>query len=197
MLPDFPELKRKLARLQSVRMKHVHRSSSLPLSKVGVFCVAEGNRVMLVDENKVESEIPMKQHRTTIKISDEEVESLTPEQILERFDEAARDLAGQSDRTFFESLDRSIESVGNAVEYKGKVTADDFLKMLDTVSIDFDDHGNPQMPTLLCGKDVFAQVVELKSDTEDDPEFTRRYESLLTKKYEEWRDRESRRKLVE
>ena len=51
MLPDFPELKRKLARLQSMRMKYVHRSSSLPLSKVGMFCVAEGSRVMLVDED--------------------------------------------------------------------------------------------------------------------------------------------------
>lgn len=197
MLPDFPALKQKLARLQRQRMVQAHKSRSLPLSNVGMFCIPEGDRVMLVDEDGIESEIPMKLHRATISITDEEVETLTPEEILQRFDKAASDLAEQTHRTFFESLDRSAESVGNVVEYSGQITADHFLNMLDTIDIDFDDDGKPLLPTVLCGKDVFAQMAELKAKTDNDPEFKERHRRLMIKKHEEWRDRESRRKLVE
>ena len=197
MLPDFPALKRKLARLQRLRMMQAHKSRSLPLSNVGMFHIPEGDRVMLIDEDGIESEIQMKLHRSTISITDEEVETLTPEQILQRFDKAARDLAEQTHRTFFESLDRTAESAGNVVEYRGEISADDFLKMLDTVSIDFDERGKPLLPTVVCGKDVFTQMAKVKAATEDDPEFDRRYKRLMIKKHEEWRDRESRRKLVE
>jgi hypothetical protein len=197
MLPDFPELKRKLGRLLEARMKHVHASHTSSLSEVGMFHIPEGNRVMFIDEDGIESEIPMKRHRVTIKITDEEIESLTPEEIVGRFDKAAQEMATQTGKTFIESLDQSVRSVGNVFEYHGQITANDLLTMYEKVLIDFDDQGRPQLPTLVCGEKMYSQVTEVLPEIESDPEVKRRFDLIMAKKREEWRDRESSRKLAE
>lgn len=197
MLPDFPELKRRLAGRLRLRMKDVHASHTAPMSEAGVVHIPEGNRVITVDEDGFESEIEMKDHRVTIKITDEEVESLSVEEILQRFDNAARELAMQAGKTFIESLDKSVRSVGNVVEYKEKITGDDLLKMYETVLIDFDEQGRPHLPTLVCGNKMYSEVTELLPELVHDADYKQRFERIMTRKREEWRDRESSRKLVE
>lgn len=197
MLPDFPDLKRKLARRLRARMKDVHASHTGPMSDVAMVNIPEGDRVMSIDEEGFESEIEMKNHRVTITITDEEVESLSPEEIVHRFEDAARELAMQSGKTFIESLDKSVRSVGNVVEYKGKITGDDLLAMYETVLIDFDEQGRPQLPTLVCGEKMYSEVTEILPELKSDSEFNERFKHIMMKKREEWRDRESSRKLVE
>lgn len=196
MLPDFPELKRKLARCIRARMKAVHASHASPLSDVGMVHIAEGDRVITIDEEGMESEIPMKLHRVTVTITDEEVESLTTEEILQRFDAAAQEMAMQTGKTFIESLDRSVRSVGNVVNYKGTVTAEELFAMYEKIHIDFDEEGRPELPTLVCGKKMYSELKDLLPELDNDPAMRERLAQIIERKREEWRDRESSRKLV-
>jgi len=197
MLPDFPDLKRKLARKLRARMRDVHAAHTAPMSAAGLVCIHEGNRVLSIDEDGIESQIPMKNHRVTVTITDAEVESLTSAQIIARFDDAARQMAMKTGKTFIESLDRSVQSVGNVVSYQGRITANDLFAMWEKVLIDFDEQGRPQLPTLVCGSKMFSEVSEILPALGDDPALKQRFAKLMTQKYEEWRDRESSRKLVD
>lgn len=152
---------------------------------------------MSVDEDGVESEIPMKRHQVSVTITDAEIESLTPAEIIARFDKAAQEMAMKTGKTFFESLDRSIQSVGNVVQYKGKITADDLFAMWEKVLIEFDEQGRPHLPTLVCGDKMYSELNELLPEMERSPELRKRFAAMIVKKREEWRDRESSRKLVD
>lgn len=197
MLPDFPNLKRKLARQIRARVKEVHSEHTAPLSAAGMVCIHEGSRVFTVDEDGFESELPMKLHRATITIRDDEVESLTTGEIIARFDKAAHELATQTGTTVLESLDRSVNSVGNVVPYQGKITADALLAGYEAVLIDFNERRQPRLPTLLFGPQLHEEVREAQLELQRVPELRQRFADLMTKKYEEWRDRESSRKLVD
>ncbi len=196
MLPDFPDLKKKLARRIRARMKAVHASHTAPLSAAGMIHIPEGDRVMSIDEDGLESEIPMKQHRVTVTITDDEVETLTTEEMIRRFDNAAQQMATQTGKTFIESLDRSVQSVRNVVNYHGKITADDLFAMYEKVQIDFDEQGRPELPTLVCGKKMYSELTDLLPELDDNPAMRERLAQIIERKREEWRDRESSRKLV-
>lgn len=197
MLPDFPDLKRKLFRRIRARMKEVHASETAPFSSASMVCIHEGNRVLSIDEDGYSSEIPMKNHRVAITITDDEAESLSSEEIILRFDNAACQMATQTGKTFIESLNRSVQNVGNVFNYQGKITADDLFAAWEKVLIDFDELGRPQLPTLLCGSTMYSEVRELLRVMDDDPIAKQRYAKLMARKREEWRDRESSRKLVD
>jgi hypothetical protein len=196
MLPDFPELKAKLASRLRARMKSVHASQTVPFSAAGIIHIPEGDRLMTIDEDGVESEVPMKEHRVALEFSADEIESLEPVEIIRRFDQAAREMAIQTGKTFVESLDRAVQSVGNVMTYRGSLTGEDLLAMWDHMLIEFDDAGRPCLPTLLCGQQLHSQLMALLPQLECDPDFQERYKSLMARKREEWRDRESDRKLV-
>lgn len=196
MLPDFPDLKQKLARRIRARMKEVHASHTSPLSAAAMVHIAEGDRVMSIDADGFESEIPMTLHRVTVTITDEEVESLTTEEIIRRFDSAAQEMAMQTGKTFVESLDRSVRSVGNVVKYDGTITADDLFAMFEKVLIDFDGQGYPELPTLVCGKKMYSELTDLLPELDNDPAMRERLAQIIERKREEWRDREGSRKLV-
>jgi predicted DNA-binding protein (UPF0251 family) len=196
MLPDFPELKEKLTGRLMARMKGLHAAETVPLSAVPFVQIHEGDRVMMVDEEGLVSEIPMKHHRVTVTIRDDELESLRTEDIARRFDEAARQMAMQTGKTFIQSLEKAVQSVGNVSEYRGKPTADDLLNMLERVDIDFDEHGRPELPTLICGEKMYSQLAELVPEMEEDPQIKKRFEGIIETQRDKWRDRESSRELV-
>ena len=62
--------------------------------------------------------------------------------------------------------------------------------------IDFDEKGNPILPTIVLHPDMMKRIEGKLAEWESDPELQARRKNILAKKKEEWRDRESNRKLV-
>jgi hypothetical protein len=196
VLPDFPHLKTKLSKFLVARMKSVHESHSVPFGNISRSHIQEGNCVKMVRADGSEETIQMKHHHTEIRISDEELENLSPEEVHRKFDEAAREMARQTSQTFFETVEKGVKEVGNVVRFAGHLTIGNVFDFYEKVLIDFDDNGRPELPTIICGKDMMEQFQGLCSEIESDPETKKRFAALIARKKEEWRDREASRRLV-
>ena len=195
MLPDFPHLKTKLSKFLDARMKSVHNRAT-PFSRASAVCIQEGNCMKMVRADGSEETIEMKHHHAEIRISDEELETLSIENIQRKFDDAAREMADQMTQTCFESINKAVSEVGNAVRYTGMPTIEDVFRMYETIELDFDDFGRPELPTLMCSKNMMEHLQALHSQIESDPETRKRFADLMISKKEEWRDREASRRLV-
>jgi hypothetical protein len=110
----------------------------------------------------------------------------------------ATEMASHLERTLFETLDRVTKEVGNQFDAKGRpFTAELLLDSLAMVDIEFDFFGVPQLPTLVGPATATAEGRAQLSRLTTDATLRARLQSLLLKKKEEWRDRESRRRLVD
>ena len=94
---------------------------------------------------------------------------------------------------FYRKMNEVTEEVGNAMDMKGApLTQDAFFTMLERVDMEF---GPDNLPTSVWH--TTPALAEVIRKWDDDPAFRSRYEELLDRKRNEWRDRESNRKLVE
>jgi len=94
----------------------------------------------------------------------------------------------------------AAERVGNTVDAGGQpFSAELYLKMLETVRIDFDELGRPDISgtRMVLHPDQVERVRALMEQWEKDESFQQQYRNIMVKKREEWRDRESNRKLVD
>jgi hypothetical protein len=107
----------------------------------------------------------------------------------------ATDLASHLERALFEAVDKATKEVGNQIDTKGRpITLELYLDSLEMVDIDFDYFGMPQLPLLVGpGERLKAEFKRFTTSAS----LRARAESILIKKREEWRDRESRRRLVD
>ena len=138
----------------------------------------------------------MEDHHAEVRISTKELEQLSVEEVHQKCDEAAREMAQQATQSFLQTLTQAATEVGNVGHFKGRPTVDDLFHLYETVWIDFDDYGNPELPTVLCGPELMEHFQRLKSEIESDSHLKEKFADLLTRKREEWRDREASRKLV-
>ena len=106
------------------------------------------------------------------------------------------DMAAHLETMLFQTLERTSNEVGNAMDMKGQpFTLESYLDMLEKVDINFDSFGMPEFPTqvidLSMGPTVRAEFERFKTSSvlRDRAEF-------IMQKMKDWHDRESRRRLV-
>ncbi|MEW6095401.1 MAG: hypothetical protein AB1567_02585 [bacterium] len=196
MLPDFPNLKRKLQKLLIYRMKRIH-SASMPSFYAVPKRVFEGNRLIVVWEDGSSEELKIKEDKAKIDLNLQEVETITPDIILDKIDAAAKEIAMQQSKRFFEQIDKAVNKVGNVIDVKGRsLCIDDYFQLLEKIWIDFDENGEPILPTSVPNEKTLKSISKVLSQLKTDPECKKRYAEIIERKKEEWRVRESNRKLV-
>ena len=67
----------------------------------------------------------------------------------------------------------------------------------EKIWLDFDEYGRLKPPAIWGGKTAMEKMAAAIVEIESTPALRRRYEALMEKKREEWRDREIARNLVE
>jgi len=108
----------------------------------------------------------------------------------------ATDMIEQKSRMLLDELDKAVTEAGNVFSAGGKaLDFDIFLKALRKLDPEFFTHH--ARPALLCSPETGDQVERLQEEWLRDPEKKRRLDDLWNQKREEWRDRESARKLVD
>ncbi len=113
--------------------------------------------------------------------------------IFDCFENAAKDLADQKVKLILSRLDEICEKSGQTYDAKGKPFSYDLLlDTLETIEFDFDEDGNPKLPTFLVGSVMHSKIQNL----EVTPKEEERLNEIIEKKRHEWRSRESNRKLV-
>lgn len=121
----------------------------------------------------------------------------TVQNLKEQTEQVSLDFAAQLEKFFFERFEESTASVGNAVDMKGEpFTAESHLDSLERIDLDFDMFGFPIYPVFVCHP-VMAKTIQSElSRFRTESRLRDRAADVIERKRKEWRDRESRRRLV-
>jgi hypothetical protein len=94
---------------------------------------------------------------------------------------------------FFEDVGRLSQAAGTATDAGGQPISRELIrKGLENVEIDFDEDGNPIMPTMWVNPEMAEQIRRLPPETEAE---TRAFQELIERKRREFNDRRRHRKL--
>ena len=196
MLPDFVEVKQKLQKQLDKKMRQANLWHLGPLANIPESVVFEGNRTVLVRADGSVEEQNAEAAVARIEVESAEVEEMTAEKILDKVDRAAEKIAEQQANTFYRYIDKLAEEVGNVVSASGEsFSIDGYFEMLEKMEIDFDEARNPELPCVVTSSGQYSVVERVSKDLEV-PENKKRFNEIIKGKREEWRVRESNRKLV-
>ena len=200
MLPDFPTVKKKIEDdfNKKIREKiNREKINTEPfLLQIGRKRVHEGN---ILTSSSMEGYTESSEYKlisSGFSIKPDEIIEKGVEAFFSKIDKISKELIKQQSQLFFKKMDEVTKRTGNIVNTKGKFSPEVYLEALEKVTIDFDEFGNPLFPALILNP---KDLEKIKADIPKwDPNLWKTcLELLVEKKRREWRDRESRRKLVD
>ncbi len=194
MLPDFPTSKAEIRKHILRATEQAERAKAPLLARIKSFAQHEGTshsydriRAKAVTNEGFE---PI---GVPVIVDVSEIPDLVGEKLAAKIDAVGDALARKSMEMFYRKINEVTQEVGNAMDMKGApLTQDAFFTMLERMDMEF---GPDNLPTFVWH--TTPALAEVVGKWEDDPAFRSRYEELLDRKRNDWRDRESNRKLVE
>lgn len=197
MLPDFPKTKRKLGEAIDKYLQYLIRQDPL-LSEIREERHFEGNRMSSITENGQLGQSAYEEISAGYSIRREDIIVKGPMAFVENIHSVAEKMKKQKAKLLFDKFKEVTDKTGNIVDAKGRpLTFKLLMQLLEKISIDFDDHGNPFLPTLVISPAMGAKLKHKLPEWEANPEYKKKLEELIARKREEWNDRESHRKLVD
>ena len=110
----------------------------------------------------------------------------------------AKEFESQQSKMIFERVNKATAKTGNMVNAGGQdINPDLILQVLETIEIDFNEAGQPRLPTLVASPEQIQRLKEKMPEWEKDESYKRKFDELIKRKRQEWNDRESHRKLVD
>lgn len=199
MTPDFPSIKEKLHKILLQRWKNVVYAQTSPFShnRRMIHEGGESKRDVIIREDGSIEETKFAESRGEFEVKFAEVEFLTFDKVIEKIDAAASKMAEMQSRKMYESIAEATDRVGNVLDGKGRpFSAEMVLEMFDKVMLDFDEKGELHNFAIVIPPAMSKKVKEELEKIEEDPVLKKRFDEIITRKKDEWRVRESNRKLV-
>lgn len=167
------------------------------VGKIGRARMFEGRHNTIIRPDGSEDQTSMNEGRAELRIPLDELKELGLQQLLDRLDEIAKDMARQQSEHFFTTLSEGSKKAGTTIDAQGKpLTPELFLKMIETIWINFSADGTAQMPTMVISPSSEEGVKAMIQKMENSPELKKRFDDIIIKKREEWNAREADRVLV-
>lgn len=194
MIPDFPDIKTKVIESWNNYLVRKHNAELGFWSTVPSRAHHEGDEWIIVRADGTSSRTEYKEVSSTVSIDARDYANLGPQEVKAILDGVAEDMAGKMSQDLFQVLNESLQSI----DASGRnLSRELFLEMLETIWIDFDRAGNPIFPTLVMHPSLLESVKDDMESWEKDKDFVAKQKAVIEKKREQWRDRESSRKLVD
>ena len=199
MLPNFPRILAELDKLISKRLRDRVRLGHPIISMAHHTTQHEGDRMILGRVDGAQKEIDYKEFESVLRISREEIQSLTFEDIMKKIDAIAEEMTGNMAQIMYSNIEQITKEAGTVIDQGGKpFTFETFLEGLKRIWVDFDEEtGQPHMPTIVMNPALHSKIKDKLPEWENNPEYKKRFEEIIKRKYKEWHDRESNRKLVD
>jgi hypothetical protein len=197
MLPDFPKAKQKVLNRVMNRFRSRTKSQTGPFNEAPAKKIFEGHRWRIERPDGTFEDNELEEQAVDMKITPEEIEKISPEQILEKFDDAADEMARQLSGKFINDLKRITQETGNVVNGKSQpFSMEKFFEILEKIEIEFRPDGEPELPTIVAGPRQVQRIRKVFAQAEKDRRYKDRYHEIIEKKRQIWRARENTRKLV-
>lgn len=195
MLPDFPETKLLFSRFFQAYMR-VRIQEISPFGMVRTRHIHEGRRMRVTRPDESRSESEMVLQSVGIEINFEEIESMTFENVIEKYNTVIAQMAGQQANFVRSQLSAEIPE-SNSVDGRGrKFDAQMVIEMKEKMQIEFYPDGTPH--EIFVDGPIFTPecLAEIEKEFSDNPELKKKHDEVMEKKKEEWLAREADRKLV-
>ena len=197
MFPDFLKTKENLQKMLDYEMQKARLFYMGPLAAVSESMIHEGNKTVVMREDGSIDEENLESIAVKLEVKFDEVEKMNHEMVLDKIGRAAQEMASGMAKLFYEGLTKSADEVGNVISADGKpFSIDLFFEMLEKIHVDFDEEGNPIQLMCPVNPKLLPSIAKTISQAKADPANDRRYQAIIERKREEWRARESNRKLV-
>lgn len=197
MLPDWPKLKAELGeRMREFLDARVDHYLG-PIGKVPHVRFFEGNRSQIERPSGQIESSDYAEMRSELVLEHAAIPSLTPEALLRKLDETAKDMARQMGEHFFKTLSDSLDRAGNVVDAKGApLNAETLLSALSTMQISFELDGTPRMPEMFISPALSEAAHLAQKKLNEDPDLKAQLAKIIDRQREDWRAREASRNLV-
>lgn len=173
----------------------VRRKSAAGLLTVSPVHEGHGTCIQRADGSVDEQEFRKAGAQVSIPI--EAITGGTFEEMLERMEPVADQIAKAQSETLFKAIEEAAKSAGTATNAGGgPLTAELMLDQWEKMHIDFDSHGRPQIPTLVAGPSQRTQMEAEWGRLQSDPALRKRVEEVFARKKQEWVAREAERVLA-
>ncbi len=198
MLPDFPELKKRLNKRVIVILQQEIALRAPLLTQIRKITQHEGKDHSFETEEGDIKKLKYKKLQAGIELDLTRIHAFDAEALRTKLNEMAETIAREQMVMLLKTLHHTTEEVGNVVDAGGRpFTAEFMLQVWETMHIDFNEGGNPQMPQLLANPIQKDRAEAEFRRFETDRTLKAKRTELINRKTEEWFDRESYRKLVD
>ena len=196
MFPSFIKTKFKLRNKFEKELRRQIREHQF--LKIPEQIIQEGHNLVTRSVDGFEDSDELKLIESGFKVSDEELIEKGPKAVFNKIPSIVEDMVAQRSRVIFEKMDEVTERTGNVIDGEGKELSPELIfNTLEKIEINFDELGNPIMPTLVVNPEMYKKIQNNPDRWKETPEMKAKLAELLKKKYGEYIDRESRRKLVD
>jgi hypothetical protein len=199
MLPEFPELKRKLNRLLARMLREQLPLVAPLLEDISTFTQHEGKRGELTRADSSTDSTDFEIARIGVEISKDDMRVFSPEKIRRRIRDFAEQLAEHQSRLMLTRVGEAAAAVGNSVDAKGELKPEHLLDAMRSIHVDFDPETLKPKPGLkfVLHPDTAAKLMPKVKEWEQDPAIIAELQKIEDHQREEWRAREARRTLVD
>lgn len=197
MLPDFPRTKGEISSMLLRRFR-LQAQRGTPLEHMGTYVTLhEGKGYSYPQEGFGTIADKLEEFQVPVSLNCKDIPNLSFQDIVAKVDRWSEDLRRMLSQQMYAKLDESAEKAGTAIDAGGKEFSQELLlEMFDRVQLDFDAAGKPTQ-VIVAHPETAAQMQRKWQEWERDPDFMKKFQELMRRKHEEWRVRESNRKLVD
>jgi hypothetical protein len=201
MLPDFPKSRKELSEKLRLHIRLRVQDKS-PWAALGREYTQHEGRAFsyeqIIDESKRIVETGYEEMVVPIRVEFKDIPDLIGEALFRKLDEIADNIAEQTSRLGQRRLSEATQLAGTAIDAGGQpFTQELFLKSENARDWEFNHLTGQQEGVYIAHPQTAERMHNLWQEWEKDLAFMKRVAELKARKYEEWRDRESRRKLVD
>ena len=198
MLPDFPVEKAKLNALWLRYLESRLNDCLGFFADIPYFSIHEGDQTRSIRADGSIDEFDYQSIQSMLSVHWAEVPHLTREEIRERMDRVAQEMAQKISRSYYATLDHVTEQTGQVIDASGRQFSKDmFLQALQSVDIAFDDRGEPIMPTLVMHSQLLGPLRDEIAAWKQDADLSAQVDHIIEQKRQKWLAREGSRKLVD
>jgi len=197
MLPDYPMTKAKFTQAIKSRIRGIQDQLTRPFSEAQRVIIHEGERTTITRADGSVDDDPPVMIASELTLTRDEICSSDLAGFLRKVDEMAVDMSRQAFGFHLGKIDKAVKEVGNVVDVGGHpLTPENVLELWEKIEVEFDEQGRPDLPTLMAHPSMAEKIKRVLQEFATNPVYVKRHAELIERKREEWRDRESARKLV-
>jgi hypothetical protein len=199
VLPDFPELKKEILRDSSAKIRKLIHEHHPILADIKTRTQHEGRSMRYEQVGYGEKQEDLQAQSFPIEITLDEVPTLGGNKLTAKLEGLARAVGEHQMKLLMAKHEEATEMTGNRIDLQGRPMGGAILlEIIETMPVDFDATGNI-LPTnkFLTHPDMMPTYRAAIQEIENDPGLQSRQRAVNAKQYNDWVDREDRRKLVD